>query len=84
MQLTRRLQICNTIFSWDFIRKFFIKIKFSLEVRDLEERHGKVTTRVSKTDTDSEWTDTDTIFSNYPGYTDIRLEGYQFISVFIT
>ena len=28
---------------------------------------------VSKTDTDSEWTDTDTIFSNYPGYTDIRL-----------
>ena len=26
--------------------------------------------RVSKTDTDIEWTDTDTIFSNYPGYTD--------------
>ena len=27
-------------------------------------------TRVSKTDTDSEWTDTDTIFPNYPGYMD--------------
>ena len=26
--------------------------------------------RVSKTDTDSDWTDTDTIFPNYPGYTD--------------
>ena len=29
-----------------------------------------IANRVSKTDTDSEWTDTDTIFSNYPGYTD--------------
>ena len=27
-------------------------------------------TRVSKTDTDSKKTDTDTIFPNYPGYTD--------------
>ena len=27
-------------------------------------------TRVSKTDTDSKNTDTDTIFPNYPGYTD--------------
>ena len=36
--------------------------------------------RVSKTDTDSEWTDTDTIFSKYPGYTDIRLDGYLNIS----
>ena len=26
--------------------------------------------RVSKTDTDSKKTDTDTIFPNYPGYTD--------------
>ena len=28
------------------------------------------TTRASKTDTDSKKTDTDTIFPNYPGYTD--------------
>ena len=32
--------------------------------------------RVSKTDTDTKTTDTDINFSNYPGYTDIRLDGY--------
>ena len=39
-----------------------------------------VLTRVSQTDTDSEWTDTDTIFSNYPGYTDILLDRYLAIT----
>ena len=29
-----------------------------------------LSSRVSKTDTDSKKTDTDTIFPNYPGYTD--------------
>ena len=31
-----------------------------------------ITNRVSKTDTDIKMTDTDTIFPNYPGYTDNR------------